>query len=277
MKPIKNILVPIDFSDTAQNALIYAIKFARVANAKLTILHAYHVPIAAVGGDFPIYSGPYTDEIENEVQHKFAEIKRNFLYADLPDYEFISRLGMAGEVIENAAHSGHFDLMIMGTHGGNAVQKILGSTTTGMIKKSELPVLAIPPNVQFKKLNKIVYATDYGKIGEAASFEMLLTLADVFHAEIDVLHINPEGRKLNSKETAAGVVLDQYLKKIKHTYHMAFNEDLEKGIEDFIHARNADLLVMMPRKRGLFEDMFHNSLTKKIAFHTDIPLLTFHE
>jgi nucleotide-binding universal stress UspA family protein len=277
MKPIKNILVPIDFSDAAQNALIYAIKFARIANAKISVLHAYHIPVAVVGGEFPIYNGPYVDEIESEVQAKFEEIKRNFLYADLPDYEFISRLGMAEEVIENAANSGHFDLIIMGTHGGNALQEALGSTTTGMVKKSKLPILAIPPAVQFKKLNKIVYATDYGKIGEAASFEILLMLADIFHAEIDVLHINPEGQKLTSKETASGVLLDQYLKKVKHTYHVTFKEDLEKGIEEFINTRNVDLLVMIPRKRGLFESMFHNSLTKKMVFHTHIPLLTFHK
>lgn len=276
MKPIKNILVPTDFSDTAQNALIYAIKFARMANAKVTVLHAYHVPIAAVGAEFPIYNGPYADEIESEVQANFEEIKRNFLYADLPEYEFISRLGMAQEVIENAASSGNFDLVIMGTHGGNAMQEVIGSTTSDMIKKSSIPILAIPPNVQFKKVNRIVFATDYGKIGEPQEFAMLLTLAEIFHAEIDVLHINPGGSRFTREETASGAIIDQYLKKVKHAYNIAFNEDLEKGIEEFIETKKADLLAMMPRKRGLFESMFHSSLTKKMAFHTHIPLLTFH-
>ncbi len=277
MKPIKNILIPTDFSEAAQNALVYAIKFARVANAKITVLHAYHVPIAAVGAEFPIYNGPYADEVEHEVQAKFEEIKKNFLYAELPDYEFICRLGMAQEVIQNAASSGSFDLIIMGTHGGNAMQEVIGSTTSDMIKKSHTPVLAIPPSVQFKKVNKIVFATDYGKIGEPHTFEVLLTLADMFHAEVDVLHINPDGRKLSSKETNAGVILDQYLKKVKHSYHIVFEKDLEKGVKDYVSSHNADLLAMMPRKRGLFEDIFHSSLTKKLAFHTQIAMLTFSE
>jgi nucleotide-binding universal stress UspA family protein len=147
MKPIKNILVPTDFSEAAQNALIYAIKFSRMANATLTVLHAYHVPIAAVGAEYPVYNGPYADEIESEVQAKFYEIKRNYLYADLPEHTFISRLGMAEEVIQNAAESSNFDLIIMGTHGGNALQEVIGSTTSDIIKKLPLPILAIPPGV----------------------------------------------------------------------------------------------------------------------------------
>jgi hypothetical protein len=47
---------------------------------------------------------------------------------------------------------------------------------------------------------------------------MILAFAGCFHAEIEVLPINPEGKALGSKETSAGVTFDQYLKKIKPTY-----------------------------------------------------------
>ena len=42
---MKKILFPTDFSETANNALVYALKMAKNQNATLLILHAYEMPV----------------------------------------------------------------------------------------------------------------------------------------------------------------------------------------------------------------------------------------
>jgi hypothetical protein len=39
----------------------------------------------------------------------------------------------------------------------------------------------------------------------------------------------------------------------------------------------ADLILTVPRKHGLFEGLFRRSRTAKLAFHTHIPMLAIHE
>ena len=48
---MKTILVPTDFSKNADSALNYAIEFAKKENAKLILLHTYHVNF--MNGDVP--------------------------------------------------------------------------------------------------------------------------------------------------------------------------------------------------------------------------------
>ena len=50
---MKTIIVPTDFSETAANALNYAIEMAKEINASITLLHAYIVPVS-ITPDTPI-------------------------------------------------------------------------------------------------------------------------------------------------------------------------------------------------------------------------------
>ena len=42
---MKTILVPTDFSIAAENAVEYAIGFAKETNASIILFHSYHIPI----------------------------------------------------------------------------------------------------------------------------------------------------------------------------------------------------------------------------------------
>src|SRR4051794_12184818 len=45
MFTLKNVLVPIDFTDTSNRALDYAVELASRFDAKVTVLHAYEIPV----------------------------------------------------------------------------------------------------------------------------------------------------------------------------------------------------------------------------------------
>ena len=48
-------------------------------------------------------------------------------------------------------------------------------------------------------------------------------------------------------------------------------------INDFAHKHDADLIAIIPHRHNLIERLFHRSNSKKIAFHTDLPLLALPE
>jgi len=55
-------------------------------------------------------------------------------------------------------------------------------------------------------------------------------------------------------------------------YSDNFLEDLDK----FIKEKGIDIIAMTRKKRNLISSLFHPSITRKILFHTNIPLLVFH-
>jgi nucleotide-binding universal stress UspA family protein len=51
------------------------------------------------------------------------------------------------------------------------------------------------------------------------------------------------------------------------------NRNVESGIDEFAEKNKIDLLVVLPRKKGLFESLFGKSESKSLIFHTKVPLL----
>src|SRR5256885_651667 len=49
---MNTILIPTDYSDTAENALNYAVELAKSSSAKLILMHAYQIPVPT--GDVPV-------------------------------------------------------------------------------------------------------------------------------------------------------------------------------------------------------------------------------
>ena len=98
----KRILVPMDFSDCAKNALEYAIDFAKSTEAKLTLLHAYQIPIPAAEAGLTIDANIAEDFIL-EGQNKMKQI-----YSDYPDLTelaepFEIKMSFASDAIVNTA------------------------------------------------------------------------------------------------------------------------------------------------------------------------------
>jgi hypothetical protein len=45
----------------------------------------------------------------------------------------------------------------------------------------------------------------------------------------------------------------------------------------FADREDIQLVITLPQKYGFFESLFHRSVTKKLAFHTHLPLLLLNE
>ena len=69
-------------------------------------------------------------------------------------------------------------------------------------------------------------------------------------------------------------------KKLENTNHKTFfvyEKDVNKGILEFIDVNNCDLIVTSPKKHNFFYNLFVESHTKKLVFHSPVPVLTIHE
>jgi len=282
MKPIKKILAPTDFSPASNNALQYAVGLAAETNAKLFVFHAYRIP-EVTDAAYPI-GGMYPDgmvdsnDIKKEVNEEMNGVIETILKDKNVNYESIISAGFAEENILSAIEKNEIDLVVMGTRGANALQEIFGSTTSHIISHTHVPVLVIPKSARFEKIDNIVLASDYKKTYKPDTYNMLLNMADLFHASIDVLHVRPENEKMSTEELDAGDGLDRILKKTQHAFHFqAEKEDVNDAIEKFLKQHKKSMLAMVPRKHSLIDRLIHGSKTQHMIFHTEKPLLVMKE
>lgn len=263
---MKTILVPTDFSSAAQNAAEYAVCLAKEINAKVLLLHAYRVPVPAT--EVPIMM-PTPEELQKEnedfLKKEAIRLKKKIGL----DVQYKALMGFAvDEILEEEKNA---YLVVMGITGsGKLSQALIGSISTAMIRKSEKPILIIPEKAEYKKPKKIVFACDYDSRTNINVLDVLKDFIKIFASKIFVLNVSQK-KELVSVES--GTKLEHKLNDVEHIYYFPENEDVVDGINEFVLAHHADMVAIIPHRYNLIERLFHKSVSKKMAFHTHVPLL----
>jgi nucleotide-binding universal stress UspA family protein len=142
---IQRILVPTDFSQPADAALIYAKELAEKFDARLQLLHVVALPtfypMGPEAAAFPM--AELLTEAETAAQRTLEEQARG---TGLPADRVIVRttVGMpVSEILDAIAYDG-IDLVAMGTHGRGMVEHVLlGSVAERVVRRSPVPVLTV--------------------------------------------------------------------------------------------------------------------------------------
>ncbi|MBI2271657.1 MAG: universal stress protein [Bacteroidetes bacterium] len=272
---MKNILAPTDFSDTANNAVEYAAALAAKSNTDITLFHCFHVPVIA--GDAPVITITF-DELEKDSKDTL-KAKKSELEKKYPGVKIntVSKVGFTTEEIVEYSQNNPTDLIVMGISGSGKLDQLLGSTATAVSKKSEVPVLIVPPEAGPGKLGNIVFAFDFKEIENTNNINIVVELARCFNSRITALNIKQEYEEMSPEEALAEKQANTLLSEVSHKMVKFSDTDTIHGIHNYLKDHDADLLVMMKRKHGFFDLLFNGSNTRKMAFHTHIPLLIIHE
>jgi nucleotide-binding universal stress UspA family protein len=139
---IKRILVPHDFSPTADNALAFALDLAAKLGAGVTVMHAYEYPMLSYP-EGPALTADLVLEIEKAARVALDGVVSR---ARRPGIEMDSSLRQGpawAEILASAKEAGA-DLIVIGTHGRRGLSRaLLGSVAEKVVRTAACPVLTI--------------------------------------------------------------------------------------------------------------------------------------
>lgn len=142
----KQILVPIDFSETAAAALDYAKTLAAAAGAALHVLHVMDDPL--LGFKLPDHVCPIP-KIRKLMEQEASDHMSKVLTADEQKKfraELISVWGNPYLKVIEYAKDHDIDLIVMGTHGRGMIgHLLLGNVAERVVRHASCPVLIIRP------------------------------------------------------------------------------------------------------------------------------------
>ena len=144
----EDILVAIDLSPRACNALKHAIKFSHLFNAKITLINVHEEFLDKTEMIMSRVSIENLQETFKEISLK-AKKEIRHLIEDLDgediDIDIILKEGRASKVIVDFSNIINPDLIIMGSNGKDSLSDyITGTTTSYVVDNSKYPVLVIP-------------------------------------------------------------------------------------------------------------------------------------
>ena len=184
----------------------------------------------------------------------------------------ISRFSEDGSlpyVIDNLEEVEKVDLIIMGTQGASGMEEVfMGTNTSDVIAKVEMPLLAVPAECRFKAPKRILIADD-GDGCEDGTLRMARVIARIYGAQIHIVHVtdqDPSRVEEHSFDPEAFEDIDTH-------FHVITGDDIDEVLNAFIEQHEMDLVVMIHRYLSFFERLFNRSSAKRMSMHSTVPML----
>ena len=276
---MKTILVPTDFSKNAENALDYAIQLAKKEEFKILLFHSFHYNYSGIDTS-PEIVLEQSIFVQEGIEKRLKTLAQKTANKNHISCEYINEQGLLTDKLEEVIKKKKIDLIVMGTQGATGLKEIfMGSNTARVISNVTCPVVAVPAKSTFKKIKKIIYATDYQNY-DIDALQELITIANNFEASIEVLHI-ANGKFSHLEEIKR---MEKFQEKVEKkivsdiiSFNFLFGLEINEIIEDYLEETTINMIAVSTKQRGLFERIFgSSSITKKIVNHTKIPLIAFH-
>jgi len=276
---MKKILFPTDFSETATNAFVHALEFAKIVNGELVLLHTFELPVYD-NQFFPENYNVLFDSIQLSEFDMFKdEIPKLHAIAEKRNLHHIkmSHRLMDGNLLYNikkAIEEEKIDFIVMGTTGAKGWEAFfLGTNTGNVLTAVDVPVLSVPIEAKFKKIETIGFTTRF-RAKDKKALKDVLKIAKKMNANVRCLYVKTNNSDVSNatikqwEEEFAGEPIQ---------FSIIPSDDVQDTILDFVLFKDIDVLAMLTYKRNFFVELFKPSLTQKFSNRLNIPVLALHE
>jgi nucleotide-binding universal stress UspA family protein len=278
LRGFQRILVATDFSEASERAVDYALSLARTYQSRVYVAHVLPLDIM-MSPELMEASRQKLWEAAKEGMKKTLWSGRFF---GVP-YKTVLREGQFWPTLRAAIEEHEIDLVVIGTHGGNALQKMLiGSSAEELFRQARVPVLTVGPaaheslyGVEFRN---ILFATELGPRA-AEQAELAVSLAEQHRSRLTLMHVLPAG-SWEEAETEPSTVV-QKLRDVLPNWELhclpLFRVPVGKPVAEILRAAKeipADLIVLGAKSRqGLAGHVPHTKVYE-VACRAQCPVLT---
>lgn len=274
---MKNILVPTDFSEQAENALQVAAQLAKKYNSEIYLLHMLELPLELIDPSLNHSSHNLPESIffMKLAHQRFAELMKKPFLKDIKVHETVM-FHQAFDGIMEVSKDKDCDLIVMGSHGANGLKEMfIGSNTEKVVRTSTIPVLVIKGEQKDFNVENFVFATD-GNLNNKHTLKDAKSFADKIGAKLHLLFINTPNNFITSQDAhkrMENFMEDTDLKD--YEIHIYNDISVEKGILNFATSNKIDLIGISTHGRKGIAHFFNGSISEDLVNHAQIPVVTF--
>ncbi|TAN14255.1 MAG: universal stress protein [Chitinophagaceae bacterium] len=271
---METIIVATDFSDAAFGAGKYAAALTRqIPVTRLILYHSYYEMVTV---ERPLTDAEYFSELKRDSFVRLKDLKSR-----------LAPLTAAGVVIECIANISplqdavcvdfvkeNAELIVMGITGKSKMkEKLMGSQAVMAARNTTIPLLMIPFEATYRGIKKIVFAWDMENSEKTFPENLFKKILHILKAELLVLNVDYKNKNFGAETMGEQAFMHHSLDPEDTKYFYSNHPDAVSGIIGFAERHQADLVMVIPRKRTFPAYLFQKKVTRRLAFHIKIPLL----
>lgn len=267
---MKTIIAGTDFTASSLNACKYAALLASRLNCRLVIFNLFQAPVLHTNSG--IYGITYASERKTSEQKTGKVISR--LAADFPGLKieaFVSS-GVFNEELETFVQHHRVTAVVMGLETKERISKFIwGSHGVAIAGKINAPVIVVPGKYRDHRLETILLAVDNMEKLKSDAVKNIAAFIKLSQAYVNVLHVRTPDEVMSPVQ---GVVK---LNGSDNKVQLQKSSTIENGIRSYCKEHEADLVAVISRKHSVFYNLFKESVTRRVAFSSKVPVMAIHE
>jgi len=291
MFPPHRMLAAVDFSEPSRTALQMAARLAAQCHGELHVVYAEDPLICAAAR--AVHVRPWDDAREQLAAFTGGAAVASQVVIHPHVIE-----GHPTDVICTIGRREQADVIVVGTHGASAVDRLVfGTTADAVIHCSELPVLLVPPTWTPPRANvtdlagsgPIVAGVDF-TIGSLEAIAAASTLARLLDTPLQLVHAVPQSIASDSWQ---GQAVEQLVSRQVDTAHRELDRivrnvgpgvrvgtkivhgPVPRALADAVHAAEGHPLLVLGRRRSRCHGDVPGAIAHRVALLTQVPTLMY--
>ncbi|HTB31215.1 MAG TPA: universal stress protein [Bacteroidia bacterium] len=276
MSTIKSILIPTDFSETANLAVAHGANMARLFNAKIYLLHSVETSAYAGGPGQPVLSED-AEKLYNMGQDQLNKVAEEIKTTYNVEVTPLTVSGKPAAGITGAVKDNNIDIIVMGTHGASGFEEFfIGSNAHKVVNLSPCPVISVQVTTKNLGFSHIVVPIS-NDMHSRQKINNVIELASKYNSTIHLLGL------LETNDPTDDKKFELKLETVEHTLvkaNVKYTKRLIRGHNPAVEAMKfseeigGDLIVIMTDHESDLTGMFLGTVAKQIVNHSKIPVMS---
>ena len=284
---VKQVFIPVDFSDYSMRACEIGFEYASELGADVMLFHAYYEAFTP-SSLFYHETGQERhdnesaikayDRVQKDIKEMTSVIDKKISDGEMPEvkYDYIISEGLPEDEIIAYAKTYRPTLIVMGTRGKNRKKlDLIGSVTSEIIETTNVPLLAIPEDITFgnlKEAGTVAFATSFNR-QDIVAFDHFIKLMGSYKLSIHLFNMSISKDESNEIRLTG---MCEYLKKqytdIDIDFTVLNDGDLLDAIDNLVREKQIDIITLTTHKRSMITRIFNPSIASRMLFHANTAL-----
>jgi nucleotide-binding universal stress UspA family protein len=276
---MKTVLIPIDFSAAADNAIQYTASLIHdIQVDRVILLNSYFVSTYTQllpAAQFLQFSSEEISQERHNIEIQLEEIGARFVQLCDSSVQIdtqISELPLL-RAIQETVQMEQVELLILGSDDQTRTnESLIGRQLIAIAKASRIPVLIIPSDVTYRKVERVLIPCNFATISRLSLLSAFQQKAQWLRAQLLLLNVKPAENQYWKDPDHL-----QSIKNMLQDYdYKLYNSDIRNtldGFLDFADQHAVQLIISLSGKESFFHGLTHMNISEAIALNSRQPVL----
>lgn len=268
---MKQILLPIDFTDNAWNA----------AQCALSMYQGTEVHFFLICSQIPSSidtSGNIRNAQSDEEFHQW-KVKLDALLAPRQALHTLRATGVYIEDLRKAVNDNLIDLIILSSGAPMKSYEEYGARSIkDVITRIKCPVLLIPSTFKYRYFKNIALLSDFNFTHRAHATNRVLQFIHGHKPHLHMLQLSKTVQVLSQTQLDNKDFMTHALEKTPYSFKVVIDRYMGEALQSFITHNDIDVVILFAKNISLLEHILFTPLyQKEISYHQKMPFLIIHE